>query len=161
MEEKRKAEIRIRSNQNSYIHRVLEGYVINNQTFQIINLYPSRSIGFKRRKKMDVIDKKNFKIICKKCGITEEQFILEKGSLWNGLLWQKLAKFQNFETIWIDDHESKPNILKANCKQCGQEAKVEVRYSGFNIKEPSLIAGVMFEIYRHENEKVQKFTDAG
>ncbi len=108
---------------------------------------------------MDIIDKKNFKIICENCSITEEQFIFEKGSSWNGSLWQKLAKFENFETIWIDDNENKPDIFQATCKKCGGSAKVETRYSGFNIKEPSLLAGLLFEIYRYENEKVQEYTD--
>lgn len=110
---------------------------------------------------MDIIDRKNFKIKCESCNIIEEQYILEKGSSWNGSLWQKIAKFKNFETIWVDDHDNKPDIFKATCKQCGQVARVETRYSGFNIKEPSLLTALLFEIYRHENEKVQKYTDAG
>jgi hypothetical protein len=110
---------------------------------------------------MEIIDKKNFKIKCEKCGITEEQYILENGTSWNGSLWQKLAKFQNFVTIWIDNDEKKPDIFEATCKKCGKSAKVETRYSGFNIKEPSLIAGLLIEIYQHENEKFKNLPTLG
>ncbi len=75
--------------------------------------------------------KKNFKLMCENCGIIEEQYILDKGSSWNGLLWQGLAKFQNFETIWIDDRKSELDIFTATCKQCGEAAKVESYYNGF------------------------------
>jgi predicted nucleic-acid-binding Zn-ribbon protein len=78
------------------------------------------------REAINEIDKKkNFKIMCENCGIIEEQYIYDKGYSWNGSLWQKLAKFNNFETIWIDDRKSDLDIFTATCKQCGGSAKVE------------------------------------
>lgn len=77
------------------------------------------------------IDKKHFTLICSQCKVEETKIILDKGNGWAGSDWQSLPHdaFKDFIVDLNGGGKVEPEITKAVCKQCGESAVVNVRYS--------------------------------
>lgn len=79
---------------------------------------------------MGIIDKSIHRVECEQCSEVEEQAFYDKGSIWGGSSWQSAATFQKFNVSWSGGGKIEPDFVKALCKGCGREAKLESRYSG-------------------------------
>ena len=49
---------------------------------------------------MGIIDQTTYTLTCPKCGASESQKVLDKGSNWSGSWWQSGASFTHFQTTW-------------------------------------------------------------
>ena len=76
---------------------------------------------------MGVIDQTTYTLTCPKCGASESQKVLDKGSNWSGSWWQSGARFTHFQTTWDGEGGSvEPKLSIATCKSCQSKAQVAI-----------------------------------
>lgn len=76
---------------------------------------------------MGIIDQTTYTLTCPKCGASESQKVLDKGSNWSGSWWQSGANFTHFQTTWDSEGGSvEPKLSIATCKSCKSKAQVAI-----------------------------------
>lgn len=76
---------------------------------------------------MGIIDQTTYTLTCSRCGATESQKVLDKGSNWNGSWWQSGATFMHFQATWEGEGGStEPKLSSAICKNCQSRAQVVI-----------------------------------
>lgn len=76
---------------------------------------------------MGIIDQTTYTLTCPKCGDSEFQKVLDKGSNWRGSRWQSGASFMHFQTAWDGDGGSvEAKLSIATCKSCKSKAQVAI-----------------------------------
>lgn len=78
---------------------------------------------------MGIIDSCRYTLTCNRCGLTESERVLDKGSNYSGSNWGSGVKFKYFTTQWSGGGQSEPELIKAICDLCGELAEVSSRYS--------------------------------
>jgi len=72
------------------------------------------------------IDSATITLTCPKCGLTESDRILDKGSGWNGSYWQ-VPSFGEFEVSVTGGYKVEPDVIGV-CPQCKVTAGVSTPY---------------------------------
>lgn len=79
---------------------------------------------------MGIIDKLTYTLSCATCSCTEQKSLVDKGSGWSGSFWGSPPKFTKFHVSWKGEGgREEPELVSANCAQCGNPAHVDSRYS--------------------------------
>jgi hypothetical protein len=76
---------------------------------------------------MGTIDQKTYRLSCLNCKSVETQIVLEKGSNYGGH-WENSVEFKKFITEWSGGGSVEPEITKAQCKTCANDADIQNAY---------------------------------
>jgi len=77
---------------------------------------------------MGTQDKIWSKMKCNNCEITETISASDKGSGWGGSYWNGYGDSASFNIKTSGGGEETPEVIKAICKECGNEALIESKY---------------------------------
>lgn len=65
---------------------------------------------------------------CSRCDSHESLPVSDQGVCWSGSDWDAGAYFFRFETEWTGGGQVEPELVMAECRSCGDAAKVAQRY---------------------------------